>query len=50
MDRLRQGKSYKCPACKKLFMMITDALFGPPPSREAVAERVCSDLDRDEPQ
>ena len=28
MYRLRDGKSFKCPACKKLFMMITDTMFG----------------------
>ena len=31
MDRLRDGKSFKCPACKKLFMMITDTMFGGSP-------------------
>ena len=29
--RLRDGKSHKCPACKKLFMMITDTMFGGSP-------------------
>ena len=31
MDRLRDGKYFKCPACKKLFMMITDTMFGGSP-------------------
>ena len=31
MYRLRDGKSFKCPACKKLFMMITDTMFGGSP-------------------
>ena len=29
--RLRDGKYFKCPACKKLFMMITDTMFGGSP-------------------
>ena len=31
MDRLRDGKYFKCPACKKLFMMMTDTMFGGDP-------------------
>ena len=31
MYRLRDGKYFKCPACKKLLMMITDTLFGGSP-------------------